>query len=381
MDRTRTVTAFTHSAISRSIWRQVVTATLVAVVALAGCGKTPGNTAAAPDVAVVIPVQRDVPVYLDLVGQAQGKQDVEIRARVEGYLESVNFTEGSFVTKGTLLYQIDPKSFQADLATVQARLTKATTDVTRLKPLAAKQAVSRQELDNALAAFDAAKAQVDLAKLNLGYTTIASPIDGVVGITEVKAGNLVGRGESTLLTTVSQVDPIVFRVGISESEYLKLAKRGPRPADQPADIELQLADGAIYPHKGVFDAVERAVDTKTGTLALQFNFANPDRLIRPGQYGRVRLLVEKLPAALLVPQRAVNEIQGMYQVAVVGTDNKVALRTVKVGPRVDNLWVITEGLQSGEQVVAEGLQRVRDGMTVTPTQVSRTSPSPPVAKP
>lgn len=356
MNRTRTTTASTLVVLS--------------LIILASCGKTPAKAPVAPDVTVVTPIQRDVPVYLDLVGQAQGKQDVEIRARVEGYLESVNFTEGSFVQKGAALYQIDPKSYQADLATVQARLTKATTDVARLKPLAAKQAVSRQELDNAVAAFDAAKAQMDLAKLNLGYTTITSPIDGLVGITQVKAGNLVGRGESTLLTTVSQVDPIVFRVGISEAEYLKLAKRGPRPADQQSDIELQLADGSVYPHKGVFDAVERAVDTQTGTLALQFNFANPDRLIRPGQYGRVRLLIEKLPAALLVPQRAVNEIQGFFQVAVVDADNKISMRSVKVGPRLDNLWVITEGLKPDDQIVAEGLQRVRDGASVNPTLTS-----------
>lgn len=338
--------------------------------ALSGCGKEEAPAARIPEVMAVLPVQRDVPVYLDLVGQAQGQQDVEIRARVEGYLESVNFKEGSYVQKGTLLYQIDPKPLQADLANVQARLTKASNDVARLQPLFEKQAVSRQELDNAISARDAAKAQAELATLNLGYTTITAPIDGVVGITQVKAGNLVGRGESTLLTTVSQVDPIVFRVGISEAEYLKLAKRGPRPANQEPDIELQLADGAVYPRKGALDAVERAVDTQTGTLALQFSFANPDRLIRPGQYGRVRLLVEKLPSALLVPQRAVNEIQGFFQVAVVDTTNKVAIRSVKVGPRLDNLWVITEGLQSGEQVVAEGLQRVRDGMTVNPTLTS-----------
>jgi membrane fusion protein (multidrug efflux system) len=343
---------------------------LLALLTATGCKKPPQVVAPIPEVTVVLPVQRDVPVYLDLVGQAQGQQDVEIRARVEGYLESVNFKEGSFVQKGTLLYQIDPKPLQADLANVQARLTKASNDVARLQPLYAKQAVSKQELDNAVSARDAAKAQAELATLNLGYTTITAPIDGVVGITNVKAGNLVGRGESTLLTTVSQVDPIVFRVGISEAEYLKLAKRGPRPANQESDIELHLADGSVYPQKGALDAVERAVDTQTGTLALQFSFANPDRLIRPGQYGRVRLLVEKLPSALLVPQRAVNEIQGFFQVAVVDTANKVSIRSVKVGPRLDNLWVITEGLQTGEHVVAEGLQRVRDGMTVNSTLTS-----------
>lgn len=355
-------------------------ALLLLAATLAGCGKAAPPAAAAPSVQVIAPLRQDVPVWLDLVGQAQGKQDVEIRARVEGYLESVNFTEGSYVQKGALLYQIDPKPLQADLANVQARLTKANNDVTRLQPLYEKQAVSRQELDNAISARDAARAQVELATLNLGYTTITAPIDGVVGITEVKAGNLVGRGESTLLTTVSQVDPIVFRVGLSESEYLKLAKRGIQPQPEARDIRLQLADGALYGHRGELDAIERAIDPKTGTLAVQFHFANPDRLIRPGQYGRVRIMLEKLPDALLVPQRAVNEIQGLYQVAVVGADNKVSLRMVKVGPRVDNLWVITEGLQANEQIVAEGLQRVRDGMTVTPTPVAAETASSSPAK-
>ncbi len=357
-----------------------LTTMLLLPIFLVGCGKAPVKAVVVPEVMVVTPIRQDVPVYLDLVGQAQGKQDVEIRARVEGYLESVNFTEGTFVTKGAPLYQIDPKPLQADLANMQARLTKTSNDVARLQPLAAKQAVSRQELDNAISARDAAKAQFDLAKLNLGYTTITSPIDGVVGITQVKAGNLVGRGESTLLTTVSQVDPIVFRVGISEAEYLKFAKRGPRPTDAESDIELLLADGTVYSHKGVFDAVERAIDVTTGTLAVQFSFANPDRLIRPGQYGRVRIMAEKISSALLIPQRAVNEIQGFYQVAVVSADNKVSVRNVKVGPRVDNLWVITEGIQPDEKIVAEGLQRVRDGVTVTPTLTPMASLSPSPAK-
>lgn len=337
---------------------------------LTACKKQEAPAAPPPAVQVATPLQRDVPVYLDLVGQAQGKQDVEIRARVEGYLESVNFTEGSFVHQGDLLYQIDPKPFEADLANEQAHLTKASNDVARLQPLAAKQAVSQEELDNALSARDAARAQVELARLNLGYTHITAPIDGIVGITQVKAGNLVGRGESTLLTTVSQVDPIVFRVGISEAEYLKLARqRANNPRAPQRDIGLQLADGSTYGEKGQLDAIERAVDANTGTLAVQFNFANPDRLIRPGQYGRVRIMVDNLKSALLVPQRAVNEIQGLYQIAVLTPENKISLRMVKVGPRVDNLWVITEGLQPGEPVVVEGVQRVRDGMTVNPATV------------
>lgn len=355
---------------------------------IAACNKAPPKAAMIPDVIVATPLQRDVPVYVDLVGEAQGDQDVEIRARVEGFLQTVNFTEGSYVKKDALLYQIDPKPLQADLANVQARLTKARGDVERFQPLFAKQAVSRQELDNAIAARDAALAQVELASLNLGYTTIRSPIDGIVGITQVKPGNLVGRGESTLLTTVSLIEPIVFRVGISEAEYFKVAKRGPRAADAPPpDVQLELANGETYPHKGTFAAVDRGINSQTGTLLVKFAFANPDKLIRPGQYGRVRVTAETLSAALLVPQRAVKEIQGIYQLAVVGTENKVALRTVKMGPRFGDLWVVSEGIKPGEQIIVEGLQRVRDGAVVSPKTASPTaaadaaSQSPSSAKP
>jgi membrane fusion protein (multidrug efflux system) len=338
----------------------------------------------APEVYVADVVQKDVPVYTEVVGQTKGSQDVEIRARVEGYLNSVNFTEGTFVTTGTLLYQIDPKPLEAalanakaDLATAEARLGRTNNDVARYRPLAEQQAISRQELDNALSAqeaaramVDAQKAAVDKATLDLGYAHITSPIDGLVGTTNVKAGNLVGRGESTLLTTVSQVDPILFRGGISEAEYLRLARRRDevknKPAAEAPGIELILADGTVHPHKGRVDAIERAVDPTTGTLAVQVRFANPQRLIRPGQYGRARFESELKQGALLVPQRAVAELQNLYSVAVVGSDNKVTFRNVKVGPRVDGLWVIEEGLKPGEKVVVEGLQKVREGAVVSP---------------
>jgi membrane fusion protein (multidrug efflux system) len=355
---------------------------LVAIAA-AGCGKKDAPAGAPPEVFVTDVVQKDVPVYMELVGQTRGSQDVEIRARVEGYLDRVAFTEGSFVRRGELLYQIDPKpleaalaSAKANLATAQARLDKANTDVNRLTPLAKQQAVSQQELDNALANQDAARAQVDANKeavekatLDLGYTRITSPIDGLVGTTQVKAGNLVGRGESTLLTTVSQVDPILFRAGLSEAEYLRLARQvleTGRPATQAASIELILADGTVHPHKGSVDAIERAVDPTTGTLAIQSKFPNPERVIRPGAYGRVRFVVETKKGALLVPPRAVQELQNLYSLAVVGEGNEVSFRNVKVGPRVDSLWVIEEGLKPGEKVVVEGLLRVRDGAVVVP---------------
>jgi membrane fusion protein (multidrug efflux system) len=350
-----------------------------------GCSKKEAAAGAAPEVYVADVVQKDVPVYLELVGQTKGSQDVEIRARVEGYLDRVAFTEGTFVKKGTLLYQIDPKPLEAalanakaNLATAEARLQKSNTDVNRLTPLAKQQAVSQQELDNSLSAQEAARAQVDAMKaavdkatLDLGYTHITSPIDGLVGTTQVKAGNLVGRGESTLLTTVSQTDPILFRAGVSEAEYLRIAKRvieegGLKATRQKAEVELILADGTVHAHKGSLDTVERAVDPTTGTLAVQFTFPNPERLVRPGQYGRVRGVNEVKKGALLVPQRAVTELQNLYSLAVVGAGNKVEFRNVKVGPRVDGLWLIEEGLKPGEKVVVEGLQKVRDGMVVSP---------------
>jgi membrane fusion protein (multidrug efflux system) len=351
---------------------------------VAGCKKE-APAGAPPEVYVADVVQKDVPVYMEIVGQTKGSQDVEIRARVEGYLDKVAFTEGSFVRKGELLYQIDPLPLEAalanakaNLATAQARLEKTNNDVARLTPLAKQQAVSQQELDNALAFRDAARAQVDANKaavdkatLDLGYTHITSPIDGLVGTTQVKAGNLVGRGESTLLTTVSQTDPILFRAGISEAEYLRLAKRiadaGGAAAERPkAEIQLLLADGTVHPHTGRVDAIERAVDPTTGTLAVQFAFPNPGRVVRPGQYGRARFVIETKAGALLVPQRAVTELQNLYSIAVVGEGNKVTFRNVKVGPRVDGLWVIEEGLKPGEKVVVEGLQKVREGVVVSP---------------
>ncbi len=361
----------------------------VVLVALAGCSPAPpAATPPPPAVVVADPVQRDVPVTLELVGQALGSQDVEIRARVEGFLDTVNFTEGTLVKKGQLLYKIDPKPFEAtlasnkaNLATWQSRLEKTNNDVRRLTPLAAQQAVSQMELDNAVSARDAAvaqvdaqKAQVDRASLDLGYTTISAPVDGLIGTTKVKPGNLVGRGESTLLTTISVVDPIFFRVGIAEAEYLRIARRvqEQKAVGKLADLPIQLilADGTVHPHTGRFDTIERNIDPTTGTLALQLTFPNPERLIRPGQYGRARFDVDVKKGAVLVPQRAVQELQNLYSLAVVGPDNKVSFRNVKVGPRVDSLWVIDEGLKPGERVIVEGLQRVREGAVVTPKPAS-----------
>jgi membrane fusion protein, multidrug efflux system len=366
----------------------------LAVVAFtAACSEPPPPAAPPPpEVFVADVLQRDVPVYLELVGQTQGYQDVEIRARVEGYLTRMTFTEGSLVRQGALLYEIDRLPLEAILAearaqqaTAEAQLAKANNDVARYTPLVAKQAVSQRELDDALALQDAARAQVEAAKasvekatLDLSYTRITAPISGLVGTTLVKTGNLVGRGESTLLTTISQIDPALFRVGVTEADYLRIARRAldtGRQGGQQTGIQLTLADGTVYPHTGKVNVVDRAVDPATGTLGIQLLFPNPELLLRPGQYGRARALLDNKVGALLVPQRAVQELQNLYSVAVVDGSGKVAFRNVKVGPRIDSLWVIEEGLTASDKVVVEGLQRIQDGMTVT------AKPAPPVPTP
>ena len=337
-----------------------------------------------PEVYVTNVASRDVPVYLELVGQTLGSQDTEIRARVEGVLETMNFREGTFVKRGELLYVIDRKPLEAtvaqakaDMATAEARLAKANNDVNRYTPLVKKQAVSQRELDDARSEQDAARSSLEAAKavlesasLDLGYTRITAPISGLAGSTLVKPGNLVGRGENTLLTTISQIDPILFRAGVTEADYLRVVRRrnaeGAMDGPRAGDIQLTLSDGTVYGHRGKVSVVDRAVDTATGTLGIQIEFPNPEQILRPGQYGRARILLDTKAGALLVPQRAVQELQNLYSVAVVGADNKVAFKNIKVGQRVDTLWVVEEGLTAGDRVVVEGLQRIRDGMTVTP---------------
>jgi len=364
--------------------RTMLAAVSMAAVLAAACEKKPVATAPPPppEVYVADVVTKDVPMYVELVGQAVGFQDVEIRARVEGFLETMKFQEGSFVHKGDLLYEIDRKPLEAtvaaakaDQAAAQARLEKANNDVTRYTPLEAKQAVSKQELDNALAAKDAATAQVEAAKaavekatLDLSYTRVTSPIDGLAGTTLVKPGNLVGKGQNTLLTTISQIDPILFRAGVTESDYLRIVRNAKRDkASSRSGIQLTLADGTIFPRTGTVSTVDRAVDPTTGTLGVQFEFPNPGQLLRPGQFGRARVLLDTKAKALLVPQRAVQELQNLHSVGIVDAENKVTIRNVKVGPRVDALWVIEEGVKPGDRVVVEGMQRVQDGMMVAAT--------------
>ena len=331
-----------------------------------------------------------------------------------GYLVRRTYQEGSFVKKGQLLFEIDPRTFQAaldqtkgqlanaeqQLAQAQANQVKAQLDVDRYIPLAKEQAVTQQDLDNAVqtnlaaqaavraakAQIDAAKAQVDAAQLNLGFTKIVSLIDGIAGVAQAQIGDLVGQ--TTLLTTVSTVDPIKVYFPVSERGYLNYIRENPDVAKRAAQekklaLELILADGRRYPHKGTFSLADRQVDVKTGTLRLEGLFPNPGNILRPGQFARVRAVTTTRKGALLVPQRAVTELQGNYQVAVVGSDNKVSIRPVKVGERVDTQWIIDEGLKPGENVVAEGIQQVKAGITVNPKPFTATSESQPAptAKP
>jgi RND family efflux transporter MFP subunit len=363
----------------------------------AGCGKSEQSQARPPDVEVVQVEQKDVPLSKEWVGTLDGLVNAQIRPQVTGYLLRQNYKDGSFVKKGELMFEIDPRTFRAaldqakgqlanaeqQLAQAEANQVKAQLDVNRYVPLAKEQAVTQQDLDNAVQAnlaaqaqvraakgqIDAAKAQVDAAQLNLGFTKVVSLIDGIAGIAQAQIGDLVGP--TSLLTTVSTVDPIKVYFPVSERGYLDYVKENPDAAKRAAQerqlgLQLLLADGSLYPYKGTFSFADREVDVKTGTLRLQGLFPNPGNILRPGQFARVRAITTTRKGALLVPQRAVTELQGSYQVAIVGDDNKVSIRPVKVGERVGTEWIIEEGLKPGEKVIAEGIQRVNAGMTVNP---------------
>jgi len=302
-----------------------------------------------------------------------------IRAQVQGYLIKQNYREGDLVRKGQVLFEIDPRTFQAaleqakgQLAAQQARWTTAKANLSRIKPLAEQNAVSKKDLDDSIgteqsarAAVLSAQATVDKAQLDLGFTKITSPVDGIAGLAKAQIGNLVGPGATEELTTVSTVNPIKVYFQLSEQEYIMAAQRS-ASSREAKEAQLILADGSVYPEKGRFAFADRQVNILTGTIKVAGLFPNPGNFLRPGQYGKVRVATSIRKDALLVPQRAVAEIQGKYMVAVVGADSKVDIRPVKPAERVDNLWVILEGLKPGERVVVEGIQKVRPGMPVTP---------------
>jgi membrane fusion protein (multidrug efflux system) len=356
----------------------------------ASCGGKHAPTAPPPPVVSVAEVaRRDVPLYSEYAGTLDAYVNAEARARVQGVLLEQRYIEGAYVKAGQLLFVIDPKPYEAAklqaegaLAQAKAALEKANADVARDTPLVAKQAVSRQDLDDAIAAKDSAIGQVASAQgrlqaalLDLGYTRVASPIDGIAGIAQVRIGNLVGQGDPTLLATVSQVDPMRVVGTLAEREYLGLARRiaeferitaqrgGAAPPDAKV-IELVLADGSVFPHTGRFAIFGTQVNPATGTLTVQALFPNPDQLLRPGQYGRVRL-EQDIKAAVVVPQRAVTQVQGQDQVAVVDSGDKVALRPVTLGPTSGAFVVVASGLAPGERVVIDGVDKVHAGLPVT----------------
>jgi len=357
------------------------------LIAACGCGEKGGEKKAGPPPPAVLVAkveQKTVPIYVEYVARTEARETVEIRARVEGFLEKISFKEGSTVKAGQLLFLIDQRPYKAalqdargQLAQAQAALGKAIKDVERLKPLVAADAAPKQDLDKAeaeaeynRASIEKGRAAVAKAELDLKFTEIRAPITGTIGREEVSVGNLVTK-DKTLLTTLSSWDPMRAVFSLSESDYLSLIKKYPEGkqkasngADEP--FELILADNSIYPYKGKVSFVDRALDLTTGTLKVYVNFPNPDKLLRPGLFGRIRVSLEERPDALLAPQKAVTEQQGVTVVYVVLPDNKVALRTVTLGERYQNLVVVKEGIKAGERLVVEGLQKVRPGMVVNP---------------
>jgi RND family efflux transporter MFP subunit len=354
-----------------------------------GCGSKNVSAAAAPppSVQIVEVIQRDVPVYHEYLATLDGYVNAQIQPQVSGYLIRQNYLEGAVVSKNQVLFKIDPRPFQAivdqakaQVAQAEAQLGKTQLDVQRDTPLAKEKAIAQSQLDNdiqanlaAQATVQADRAAVEQAELNLEFTNVRSLVDGVAGIASGQVGNLVGP--QIILTTVSQLEPIKAYFTVSEQQYLAFVKRNPTEASRQArerqlELELVLSDGSTYPQKGKFFAADRQVDIQTGSIRLAGLFPNPSNVLRPGQFGRVRFISYTKTGALLVPQKAVVELQGSYQVAVVGNDNKVSLRTVSVGERTGAMWIVDEGLKPGERVVVEGVQKVRDSMPVKPTLVT-----------
>jgi membrane fusion protein (multidrug efflux system) len=353
---------------------------------MTGCGnvsKASVPPATPPEVEVVDVKQQDVAIYNEWIATLDGNVNAQIQPHVSGYLIRQNYTEGSLVKAGQVLFEIDPRPFRAildqskaQLEQAKAQLGKAQQDVERDSPLAKARAIAQSQLDNdiqaergAKASVSAAAAMVEQAQLNLEFTKVTSLVSGIAGIAQVQIGNLVGA--NSVLTSVSQVDPIKAYFTVSEQEFIDFHRRFPtqKSVDEEkrrARLELTLSDGTIFGQQGTIYFADRQVNPTTGTIRVAGIFPNPGNLLRPGGYGRVRTSTNTRKDALLIPQRAVTELQGSYQVAVVGKDNKVNIRPVSVGERIGAMWIINEGIKPGERVVVEGLQKVREGATVVP---------------
>jgi membrane fusion protein (multidrug efflux system) len=351
-------------------------------VGLSGCTQEAPAPLPPPIVQVAEVAGTNVPMATEIIGQLDSPQNVEVRARVEAFVEKVLFTEGTEVREGAPLFLLDRKPFQERLnaaegllAEAKAQLNKYEKDVARLKPLAEKRAIPQQDLDNAEASVEVGKASVLSAKarlesmqLDLGYCDVSAPISGLIGAKQVSSGELVGRGEPTLLATISTLDPIWFYCAISEAQYLKaeteVRSKGRRVADVP--VSLILSDGSVHPAKGKFVFIDRAVDVKTGTLRVRAEFPNPGKLLRPGMFGRIRVDLGTRSNSIVVPERAVAELQGRNFVWVVGADTKATQRAVQVGERVGGGFLVQQGLEAGERIVVEGIHKVREGAAVQP---------------
>jgi membrane fusion protein (multidrug efflux system) len=353
-----------------------------------GCAKTEAPAALPPEVEVAGVIQQDVPIYTECISTLDGYVNAQIQPQVTGYLMKQNYREGAVVRKGEVLFEIDPRPFEAalqqangQLAQVEAQLGKTELDVARDTPLAKQSAIPQAQLDNdiqanaaARAVVSAAKAQVEQAQLNVGFTSVRSLVDGIAGLAKGQIGDLVGP--TTILTTVSQVEPIKAYFAISEQDYMRFAQRisevseGRKPFGSQKILDLVLADGSVYPRKGWVLLADRQVDVKTGTIRLAGAFDNPGGILRPGMFGRVRAITGIDKGALLVPQRSVVEAQGSYSVVVVDGDSKASIRPVKTGERVGDMWVITTGVKAGEQVIAEGVQKAKEGGLVRTKEFS-----------
>ena len=365
---------------------------LMAIASQAGCGHPQAaSVPRPPEVEVASVVQKDVPISSEWIATLNGYVNAQIQPQVSGYLIKQDYREGSLVHQGEVLFEIDPRPFQAvldqanaQLAQARAQLATATLNVKRDIPEAQAHAIPQSQLDNdtnaelaGKATVQADEAAIEQAELNLGFTKVRSLIDGIAGIAQVQVGNLVGP--ATVLTAVSQVNPIKVYFPISGVEYLQIANRlSPGTVDllshtSPIPLELILSNGSVYGYKGNILFADRQVDQQTGTIQIVGAFPNPGNILRPGQTGRVRAVTDLRKGALLVPQRAVTELQGSYQVAVIGPDNRVSIRVVEVGERAGTMWIINKGLKPDERVVAEGTTLVRDGMAVIPKPYTRSA--------
>jgi len=360
--------------------RTLLTAALFLLLpALFGCASKEEKPAPPPPgVTVTAVIQKDVPIHQEWIGTMTGNVDADIRPKVEGFLLTKLYAEGTLVEKGQAMYQLDKRQAQAgveqaqgNLERAQAALSQAQIDVNRYTPLVAQRAVSQAELDKATSAQRAAKAMVDAnqaaldnSKLNLNWTLVTAPITGIAGVSKSQIGDLITP--NTVMTTISSVNPIYVDVNIAEQDYLRFHRE---KSGQTAskNLELILGDGSVFPQRGQVLFLGREVDSRTGTILVRGEFPNPGNVLRPGQYARVRAVTETRKSAMLVPAAAVSELQGLYQVGVVGADNKVTIKRVTLGPQFGDMWVVDSGLQPGESVIVDGLQRVRTGVVVHPT--------------